>query len=176
MIRRPSPGFSSRYCPDLTLHLGVAELRLCLTLELGLGQLHADDRGQALPNVIARKISIGVLQHAGAPRPIVQRARQRRPEPRDVGPAVDRVDVVRECEDVLGVRVVVLEGDFDGGRSLPLLAVDRAGVEDLLVPVQMPHERDEAALEVERPLSIDPLVEQGDPDALREVRRLSQPL
>jgi hypothetical protein len=34
----------------------------------------------------------------------------------------------------------------------------------------------EAALEVERALAVDALVDERDPDALREVRRLAQPL
>ena len=55
--------------------------------------------------------------------------------------AVDGVDVVREREDVLGVRVVVLERDLDRGRALAALDVDRAAVEGLLVPVQVPDER-----------------------------------
>ena len=61
MIRRPSPGFSSRYWPspsasarlDLALDLGVAELGLRLALELRLGELDADDGGQALADVVA---------------------------------------------------------------------------------------------------------------------------
>ena len=67
MIRRPSPGFSSRYCIeavgdrglDLALDLGVAELRLRLALELRVGQLDADDRGQALADVVAREVAVG---------------------------------------------------------------------------------------------------------------------
>src|SRR6185295_10655986 len=86
---------------DLALDLGVAELRLRLTLELGLGQLHADDRGEALADVVSREVAVGILQDTGPAGPIVQRARQRGTEACDVGPAVDRVDVVREREHVL---------------------------------------------------------------------------
>ena len=96
------------------------------------------------------------LEDAGLARPVVQRARQRGPEAGDVGAAVDRVDVVREGEDGLRVRVVVLERDLDQRRALAPLDVDRAGVQRLLVPVEVPHERLEAALEVERPLPIRP--------------------
>jgi hypothetical protein len=90
--------------------------------------------------------------------------------------AVDGVDVVGEREHVLCVGVVVLEGDLDRRRALAALDVDGSGVEDLLVPVQMPHERREAALEVERALALDPLVDELDPDLLVEVRRLPQAL
>ena len=93
-----------------------------------------------------------------------------------MGAAVDGVDVVGEGEDVLRVRVVVLEGDLDDGRPVPLLAVDRPLVERLLVPVEMPDERDDATFEVERALAVDPLVPKRDPDALRQVGRFAQAL
>ena len=140
---------------DLALDLGVAELGLGLALELRVGQLDADDRGQALADVVAGQVAVGVAEHAGPARPIVERARQRRAEAGDVRAAVDGVDVVGEREHVLGVGVVVLEGDLDGGAALAPLDVDRPVVEDLLVPVQVPDEGLQAALEVERALAID---------------------
>ena len=161
---------------DLALDLGVAELGLRLALELGIGQLDADDRGQALADVVAGQVAVRVAEHARSPRPVVERARQGRPEAGDVGAAIDGVDVVGEGEDVLGVRVVVLEGDLDGRPALAPLDVDRAGVEDFLVAVQVPHERLEAALEVERALAVVPLVDERDPDPLVQVCRLAQAL
>ena len=140
---------------DLALDLGVAELGLRLALELRVGQLDADDRGQALADVVAGQVAVGVAEDAGAPRPVVERAGQGGAEAGDVGAAVDRVDVVGEREHVLRVRVVVLEGDLDGRAALAPLDVDRAVVEDLLVPVEVPDEGLEAALEVERALAID---------------------
>ena len=74
---------------DLALDLGIAELRLGLALELRLGQLHADDGGQALADVVAGEVAVGVLEDAGAARPVVERARQRGPEAGDVRAAVD---------------------------------------------------------------------------------------
>ena len=111
---------------DLALDLGVAELGLRLALELRVGQLDADDRGQALADVVAGQVAVGVAQHAGTARPVVERARQRGAEAGDVRAAVDGVDVVGEREDVLGVGVVVLEGDLDGGPAFASLDVDRA--------------------------------------------------
>ena len=61
-------------------------------------------------------------------------------------------------------------------RAFLALHVDRPVVERLLVAVQVPDEGLEAALEVERPLAIDPLVDERDPDALRQIRRLAQAL
>ena len=89
MIRRPSPGFSSRYWPrlsrdgglDLALDLGVAELGLGLALELRVGQLDADDGGQALADVVAGQVAVGVLEDARPPRPVVERAGERARKP-----------------------------------------------------------------------------------------------
>ncbi len=90
--------------------------------------------------------------------------------------AIWRIDVVREREHVLGVRLVVLQRDLDGGGALPALDIDRAAVEGLLVAIEVTHEGLEPALEVEGPLAVDPFVDEGDPHALREVRRLAQTL
>ena len=163
-------------CLDLALHLGVAKLGLRLTLELRIGQLHADDRRQALPDVVAGEVAVGLLQDAGLAGPVVERARQRRTKTGDVRPTIDGIDVVREGKDVLGVRVVVLERRLDEGPALIALDVDRPAVQRLLVPVQVPHERLQATLEVERPLAVDPLIDEPDPDLLGQVGRLAQAL
>ena len=54
---------------DLALDLGVAQLGLGLALELGIGQLDADDGRQALADVVAGQVGVGVLDDrpAGAP-------------------------------------------------------------------------------------------------------------
>ena len=114
---------------DLALDLGVAELGLGLALELRVGQLDADDRRQALADVVAGQVRVVVLEDARPARLVVERARQRGAEAGDVRAAVDRVDVVGEGEDVLGVAVVVLERDLDRGRALLPLDVDRPVVE-----------------------------------------------
>ena len=98
---------------DLALDLGVAQLGLGLALELRVGQLDADDRRQALADVVAREVGVVVLEDRVLARVVVERARQRGAEAGDVGAAVDRVDVVGEGEDALAVAVVVLERDFD---------------------------------------------------------------
>ena len=77
MMRRPSPGFSSRYWlrPSATavwtwpLTSALPELRLRLALELRLGELDADDRGQAFADVVAGQVVLGVLDDRpdGAP-------------------------------------------------------------------------------------------------------------
>ncbi len=57
---------------DLALDLGIAELGFGLALELGLDKLHAHDSGEAFANVLAREISVGILENAGAPGVVVQ--------------------------------------------------------------------------------------------------------
>src|SRR2546425_10211976 len=47
---------------DDALHLGVAEARLGLALELRFGELDADDRNEALSSVLARKVGVVVLE------------------------------------------------------------------------------------------------------------------
>ena len=83
---------------DLALHVGVAELRLGLALELGFDELDADHGGQALANVLAREVGVVVLEDSGPSGVLVQDAGQRGAEARQVRAAVDRVDVVGEGE------------------------------------------------------------------------------
>ena len=140
MIWRASVGFSSRNWASFSLTVfadepvdpGVAELRLRLALELRLAQLHGDDRGEALAHVLALEVLLVLLlQQAHAPRAyVVQRARQRRAEARQVRAALVRVDVVGEREDRLDVRGVPLHRDLDRPPLLVGLALE---VDDVLV-------------------------------------------
>src|SRR5262249_10136249 len=79
----------------------VPELRLRLALELRLAQLHRDDRGEALADVLALEVRLLLLQErrVRAARVPVQRAGERAAEPREVRAALVRVDVVRERVD-----------------------------------------------------------------------------
>src|SRR3954454_552444 len=54
---------------DLALHLGVAELRLGLALELWVRQLDADDSRQAFTDVVPRQVPIRVAEHSCATGP-----------------------------------------------------------------------------------------------------------
>ena len=58
---------------DLALDLGVAELGLGLALELGLGQLDADDGREALADVVAGEVAVGVLEELRLARVVVER-------------------------------------------------------------------------------------------------------
>src|SRR3989304_2218393 len=82
-------------CLHRALDVGVAELRLRLTLELRVGELDADHRGQPFPNVLARQVGVLFREDAGLARPVVERAGQGGTEPGDVRPTIHRVNVVR---------------------------------------------------------------------------------
>src|SRR5262249_61810555 len=58
-------------------HPWVAQLRLRLALELRLAQLHGDDRGEALADVLALAGVLLLLQEALRARVVRQRARER---------------------------------------------------------------------------------------------------
>ena len=98
---------------DEALHARVAELGLRLTLELRVGELGGDDRGEPLAHVLAGEVVVLLLELALLPRVAVERARQRRAEAREVRAALVRVDVVGEREDRLLVGAVPLHGDLD---------------------------------------------------------------
>jgi len=45
-------------CFHYTFYIAVAQLRLCLSLELRVGELDIDDRGEPFPHVLTRKFFI----------------------------------------------------------------------------------------------------------------------
>ena len=159
----------------------AVQLALGLPFELRLRHLHADHRRQTLANVVAREILFHVLEQPFALSERVDRARQRRVKAAQVRAAVHRVDVVREAQNVLGVRVVVLERDLHPQRAVRQLAlafeIDRLVVQDRLAAVQVLDELRDAAAEDEfgRLLRIHALVRQRDLEALVQKRQLPQP-
>ena len=100
--------------------LGVAELCLCLALELRLRQLHADDGRQALAQVGTLEVVVFVLQESLFAAVIVERARQGFLEALLVRAALGRLDVVRERVQALGKARVVLHRHL--GHGIALLA------------------------------------------------------
>ena len=128
----------------------VAQLGLGLALELGVAHLDAEDRGQAFAGVIAREAAgAQVLEHIVALGVGVEAAGQGRLEPDQMSAALVGVDVVDESEDVVVVTGVVLEGQLDDDVVFGALEEDRAGVEDVLILVEVLDELQDAALVLE---------------------------
>src|SRR5262245_25786006 len=161
---------------DDAFHLAVAELRLGLPLELRLGHLHADDGGQAFADVVALQALVVLLAQAVAHRVGVDRPRQRGAEPDEMCAALDRVDVVGEGVDALGVAVVPLHGDLDVDAVARALQVDDVGVDGRLGAVEMPHEGHDPALIEELVRLAVALVRDRDADAPVEERQLAEAL
>ena len=155
-------GFSSRYWarPSATavstwpLTSGLPSLAFVWPSNWGSVELDADDGVRPSRTSSPERLSSLSLRTPALRAQSFSELVERGAEAGHVAAAVDRVDVVGEGEDVLGVRVVVLEGDLDGGLPFLALDVDRAWVEDVLVPVQVADEGLDAALEVERALPI----------------------
>ena len=59
-----------------------------------------------------------------------------------------RVDVVHECEHILQITVVVLNGDFHNGRIFDPTDINGLGMQNILIFVQMFHKRDNAAVKL----------------------------
>ena len=105
--------------------LGVAQLGLGLALELRLGQLDRDDRGQPLPDVVAGQPVLGLLDHAPVLAPLVGGVGQRGPEALLVGAALVGVDRVGEGVHRLLVGHVPLHRDLDADPGVGPLGLDR---------------------------------------------------
>lgn len=103
---------------DKPAHLGVAQLGLGLSLELGLLELDADHGRQTLADVLAREVLIAFLENAEAARIIVEHLCQARLKAGLVHAALGGVYVVCKGQDNFIVRIVVLQRDLRLARLL----------------------------------------------------------
>ena len=101
---------------DDALDFAVAELGLGLALELRLLDLHADHCGEAFADVITAELDLVLLCEPAGLGIARDAARQRGLEAREMGPALDRVDVVAVGVDLLAIALVVLHRDLDTRR------------------------------------------------------------
>ena len=99
-----------------------------------------NDRGETLTHVVTREGEVHLLEEPLVLGDLVDYARERRLEPREVGPARVGVDVVDEREDVLGVAGIVLQCNVDLYLVFVRGERDRIGMERLAAPAQMLHE------------------------------------
>ena len=105
------------------LRLGVAELGLGLALELRLGQLDADDRDQALADVVAGEVGVLLLEDAPVARELVDQRGQRGPEALFVRAALVGVDRVGERVHRLGEAGVPLHRDVERHAAVDVLGL-----------------------------------------------------
>ena len=164
---------------DDPLDLAVAQLRLGLALELRVGHADADDRRQALLEVLAGDRQVFVLGRRGRLRVVVQGPRQRGPEPGQVGAPLDRVDVVAVRDDHLADRFVVLQRDLDFNGALLVFAREHhRRVDRRLRPVQVRDELAQPAGREELLVAdlVAALVGQADRDPPVQVGQLAEPL
>ena len=115
------------YAVDQSPDIRVAELLLGLTLELRLRKLDGDDRGDALADVLAGDLIValyGICLHAVG----VYDTGERGFEAGLMHTALRSMDVVCKGDEILGIAVVILQGDL-GYR----VALGAAEVYDLLV-------------------------------------------
>ena len=98
---------------DQRPHLGVAELGLGLALELRVAQLHRQDRGEALADVLAQEVGVLLLEQALGLGVAVDHVGEGLLEALLVHPALGGGDVVGERVDALVVAGVPLHRDVD---------------------------------------------------------------
>ena len=162
---------------DDALDLGVPELGLGLALELRLRNLHADDPGETLADVVAADVRVlQVLRQVVLGGVVVDRAGERGTETREVGAAFVGVDVVREGEHQLRVAVVPLQRDLGFDAVLGTAHEDRLVVDVGLVLVQVLDERDDAAVVLELVALAVTLVVERDQNAAVQKRQFTQAL
>src|SRR5688572_28954974 len=115
------------------LDLGVAELGLRLALELRVAELHRDDRGETLADVLTRELLVLLLEDLLVHRVAVDDRGQRGAEALLVGAALVRVDRVGERVDRLRVRVGPLHRDVEAHRHVVLAHAVGGEADDGLV-------------------------------------------
>ena len=149
--------------------LRIAQAHLRLRLEVRVGQLDRDHRGQPLAQVVAGG-RLALFQKTVVSCVGVHRPRQRRAEARQMRAPVDVADVVREDEHVLVVPVVVLHRHLAAQARLGSSAhVDDVVVQDVLAFVEVFDEGLDPFGEVESSFFLR-VVAEGDLDVRVEVR------
>src|SRR6266571_6157557 len=149
---------------DDPFDLGVSELHLGLSLELRLGDLETENRRQSLASVVALE-ALALLQVLVVLRVLDEGPRKPGLESDEMGPALDRVDVVDEREDGLIVAIVILHRDFDEGSVGLLREPDRIRMERILRAVDPLDVLGDASLELEHVPAVVELVHDDDPKA-----------
>src|SRR5579884_162728 len=157
-------------------HLGVVQFGLCLRLKLRVGNLDANDSGQALTHVIAAEVAVLLFEQAHLARVVIERAREGAAEAGDMHAAVDGVDAVGEGKFGGVPAIVILHGQFDFDAVHLAADADGPRLQASPVLVEVAHEGDQAALEVEGGLAVAAFVAQGDGQAAIEIGHFAETL
>jgi len=99
-------------------HIGIPQFGLGLPFKLRFGYLHRDHRGESLPKIISIDLQLQLGENPRLVGIVLHGAGQAAPEPCQMGSPFYRIDVVDVRMDILGIRVVVLEGDLHGNPVL----------------------------------------------------------
>ena len=163
---------------DERSHLGVAELGLRLPLELRVAELHADDRGEAFPDVFSEEVLVLLLEEALRAAVLVDRVREGLLEALLVHPALGGGDVVRERVQALVVAGVPLHREVDFAGLGRLVERDDILGDRLLRRVQVAHEVGDAAVVLEDHVELwfHAFVAERDLEPAVQERHLAKPL
>ena len=167
---------------DHALHhlvdLGADQLVLGLRGELGVGHLDREHAGQTLARILAGQRQLLAFGDAALLSVGLNAPRERGAQAGEMGAAVALRDVVGEAQGALVVAVVPLQRGLDHDLVALALDQDRRLVQGGLGPVEIAHERDEAAVVVEQLLDRlgAALVAQQDGHAGVQERQLAQPM
>ena len=134
---------------DYALDLGVSELALGLSLELGFHHLDRENGGEPLAYVVARESIVELLSELGLLESVVDSLGEGGTEADEVGAALAGVDAVDEGEHRLVEAVVILEPDLDFHVVASSKEVDRIFGEDGLILVEELYKLFETAVELE---------------------------
>jgi len=161
---------------DHALHFARDEFIFGLRGELGVGELDGQDGGEALARVVAGGRDLLALGDALFFDVVVQRARERGAETREVRTAVLLRDVVGVAEHGLRVGVVPLHRDLDADRAFLGAEPEHALVDRALGAVEVRDEGLQAARVLEGLGLAVALVVEVDAHAGVEERELAQAL
>ena len=177
-------GFSSRKSVsasrhdlfDHRPHFGGHQLVFGLRRELRIRQLDGQDASQAFPHVVAGGLHFRSLGELVLLDVLIQRARHRRAQRREMRAAVALRNVVGEAQHRFLVRIVPLHGDFHADAIALAQRVEDVRMQDGLGAVDELDECANAAGELEDLFLAVALVDQLDAHAIVQERELAQAL
>ena len=94
-------------------NLAVSEFRLCLALELRLGDLHGNNRGQSLAEVLRRELTLELCKEVVLVGIVSKGTGKAHLEALEVGTTFNRIDVVDVGVNLLGEAGIIAEGDVN---------------------------------------------------------------